>query len=462
MKASVKPMAHQRISLAHDAKNPVVFDTSDAGTGKTAVRILAFAARRRKGGGKLLVLAPRSVLRSTWAQDFLKFAPDMVVKVGTALTREKTFNEDGDAYITNHDAVKWLLKKPKAWWAQFSELVVDEIPAYKHYTSQRSRAMFKISKHFKRRIGLTATPNSNGICDVWHQALILDDGKRLGTSFFAFRNATCSAEQVGRHAQAIKWQDKEGAEEAVFGLLSDITIRHKLDDCADIPQTYHWVQSFELPPKQRKVYDTMADQQLLYIQQAAKISAINAAAVTTKLLQICSGAVYDGDDRYHVLDTERYELITDMVEARKHSLVFFQWKHQKDELTKQAAARGLTYCVLDGDATDQDRTTYVSAYQRGEYRVMFAHPQSAAHGLTLTRGTSTIWCGPTYNLEWWEQGNKRQRRIGQTEKTEVIVVRAENTIEEIVYDALMSKNARMTNLLDLFAASSNDRNVVAA
>lgn len=462
MKASVKPMAHQRISLAHDAKNPVVFDTSDAGTGKTAVRILAFAARRRKGGGKLLVLAPRSVLRSTWAQDFLKFAPDMVVKVGTALTREKTFNEDGDAYITNHDAVRWLLKKPKAWWAQFSELVVDEITAYKHYTSQRSRAMFKISKHFKRRIGLTATPNSNGICDVWHQALILDDGKRLGTSFFAFRDATCSAEQVGRNAQAIKWRDKEGAEEAVFGLLSDITIRHKLDDCADIPQTHHWVQSFELPPRQRKVYDTMANQQLLYIQQAAKISAVNAAAVTTKLLQICSGAVYDSDDSYHVLDTERYELITDMVEARKHSLVFFQWKHQKDELTKQAAARGLTYCVLDGDATDQDRATYVSAYQRGEYRVMFAHPQSAAHGLTLTRGASTIWCGPTYNLEWWEQGNKRQRRIGQTEKTEVIVVRAENTIEEIVYDALMSKNARMTNLLDLFAASSNDRNAVAA
>lgn len=449
---TTKPMAHQVLSLAHDAKNPIVLDTSDAGTGKTAVRILAFAARRRKSGGKLLVLGPRSVLRSTWALDFAKFAPDMVVRVGTALTREKAFDEDADAYITNHDAVKWLLKKPKAWWAQFSELVIDEIPAYKHYTSQRSRAMFKISKHFKRRAGLTATPNSNGICDVWHQVLLLDGGKRLGTSFFAFRNSTCTAVQKGRNEQAINWEDKEGAEEAVFGLLADITIRHKLDDCADIPQTHYWVQPFELPAKQRKVYEAMAEQQLLLLKNAAKVSAIHAAAVTTKLLQICSGAIYDGDGEYHVLDTERYEAVLDMVEARKHSLVYFQWKHQRDEMARIATARGITHCVLDGDVSDQDRATYVSAYQRGEYRTMFAHPRAAAHGLTLTKGTSTIWCSPTYDLEWWEQGNKRQRRIGQTEKTEVVVLRAQDTIEELVYDRLMNKNARMTNLLDLFAS----------
>lgn len=470
----LKPMKHQVVSLAHDAKNLAVFDMSDAGTGKSAVRILGFAARRRKKGGKLLVLAPRSILRSTWAHDFLKFAPDMKVSVATALNRAEAFAVDADAYVTNHDGVKWLVKQPKAWWAQFSELVVDEIPAFKHYTSQRSRAMFKISKHFKRRAGLTATPNSNGICDVWHQALLIDGGKRLGTSFFAFRAATCSVkdqETKGGGTVAV-WSDKEGAEEAVFGVLADITIRHKLDDCADIPATHHWVQEFELPLKQRKAYETMAEQQLLLIygtvaertaskmlgeREKVKVNAINAAAVTTKLLQICSGAVYDQDGQYHVLDTERYELIIDMVEARQHSLVFFQWKHQKDELTKLAAARGLTFCTLDGDATDQDRATFVSGYQRGEYRVMFAHPQSAAHGLTLTRGTSTIWCGPTYNLEWWEQGNKRQRRIGQTQKTEVVMIRAKNTIEELVYEALMNKNARMENLLDLFASMTLEK-----
>jgi len=469
MKSTVnQPMAHQRVSLAHDAKNPIVFDTSDPGTGKTAVRIWAFAGRRRKGGGKLLVLAPRTLLRTTWFHDFAKFAPDMKVSVATALTRVKAFNEDADVYVTNHDAVKWLAKHKANFWKGFSELVIDEPTAFKHYTSQRSRAAFKIKKHFKRRAGLTATPNSNGICDIWHQALLLDDGKRLGTSFFAFRGATCTPEQVGRDSNVMDWVDKDGAEEAVFGLLADIVIRHKFEDCVDIPPTHHYQVPFELPSAQRRVYETMMGSSLLLLAKE-KVTAINAAAVTTKLLQICSGAVYDNDGVYHVLDTERYELIIDMVEARKRCLVFFNWKHQKDQLVAMATQRGMTHCVLDGDATDQERLQRITDYQRGNYKVIFAHPRTAAHGTTLTAGTSTIWAGPTYDLELFKQGSKRQARIGQTEKTEVVMVLASGTIEEQVYEILMGKNARMRNLLDLFAsitpqpkAANDKRRLVAA
>lgn len=466
-------MKHQAVSLAHDAKTDVVYDTSDAGTGKTAVRIWAFAGRRRKKGGCALVLAPKTLLHSAWANDFKKFAPDMKVSVATADKREAAFKVDADVYVTNHDAVKWLVKQPKAFWEKFSELIVDEPTAYKHHTSQRSRAMAKVSSFFKHghRAGMTATPNSNGICDVWHQIYILDYGKRLGPSFYAFRSSVCTPKQVGRDRNAVEWRDKDGAEEAVFAELSDIVIRHKLDDCTDIPQTHFYEVPYQLPSAQRKTYDQMELAQLLVLtpdlvaatltggQAKVTLTAVNAAAVASKLLQICSGAVYDESGNYHLVDEGRYELITDLVEARlkQHPLVFFQWKHQKEQLVSKAESRKFRYAVIDGDTKDRD--TVVKQYQAGMLDVVYAHPRSAAHGLTLTRGTSTIWTGPIYDLELVEQGNKRQRRIGQKGKTEVVTVLAEDTIEEKVYDILRGKDARMKNLLDLFGTLARERRV---
>jgi SNF2 family DNA or RNA helicase len=472
--AAIAPMAHQKLSLVHDKKNPLVFDLSDPGTGKTAVRIWGFAERRRKRGGKALIFAPRNLLQSAWGNDFRKFAPDLTISIARADGRAEAFAVDADVYITNHDAAKFLAKNnKKAFWDQFSELIIDESTAFKHHASQRSRAILKIArkKNFKRKSNLTGTPTSNGICDVWHQAMILDDGKRLGNSYFAFRNSVCVPEQVGRSANAIQWADKDGAEEAVFGLLSEIVIRHKFEECVDIPPTHHYEVEYELPAKLRKTYETMEDAQILALLHTgapavaatltgqpipikATLTAINAAAVATKLLQICSGAVYDGEHKYHVLDTGRYDMILDLIEARKHSLCFFHWKHQKEQLVKLAESRGITHCVMDGAATDRERTEMVMGYQAGAYQVMFAHPKSAAHGLTLTKGTSTIWSGPTYDLELFKQGNKRQARIGQKEKTEVIMVLAKDTIEEKVYDILTGKDARMKNLLDLFASMS--------
>lgn len=456
-KAEIKPMKHQAVSLKHDQEHPVVYDASDAGTGKTGVRIWSFARRRKKGGGRMLVLAPRTLLRNAWENDFRKFAPHLKVSVATALNREKAFAAEADAYVTNHDAVKWLAKQKPAFFAQFDELVIDEPTAFKHKDSQRSRAAAKIRKYFKFRRGMSATPNSNGICDVWHQMLILDDGKRLGTSFYAFRSAVCEPKIIGNPARGLtEWHDKEGAEEAVFGLLADVVIRHKIEDCTDIPATHTYEIEYELPPKLRKAYDDLELAQLLVIgdpQTAVKVTAINAAAVATKLLQVCSGSVYDSDGSYHIIDEDRYGLVLDLIEARKHSLCMFQWKHQRDLLTSMATSRGVKYCVLDGDASDDDRTRMVSEYQQGVYQVMFGHPRSVAHGLTLTKGTSTIWPGPIYDLELWLQGNRRQARIGQKEKTEVITVLAKDTIEEKVYHhILMNKNKKTTNLLDLFSS----------
>lgn len=448
-----KPFAHQVVSIKHNDRSPIVFDCSDPGTGKTFVRIAGFASRRKKGGGCMLVLAPRSLLRSVWANDIRKFAPHLTVSVADAANREKAFAETADVYVTNVDAVKWLATQKSAFFKKFSELVVDESPAYKHHTSQRSKAAAKIAKHFVHRCCMTGTPNGNTITDVWHQVQILDGGQRLGFSFYKFRDAVCTPVQVGRMAQAIRWQDKEGAEEAVFGLLSDIVIRHKFEECVDIPANHQYPIEYELTPRQMKAYFEMEQTQMLMLGGSKPaMLAINAAAVATKLLQIASGAVYNGMGGYEIIDRTRYELILDLVEQRKHSLVFFLWKHQRDELIAEATRRGTRFRVLDGDTSDRDRDEIVTGYQAGIYDTIFAHPKSAAHGLTLTRGTATIWSSPTYDLEVFKQGSKRQHRLGQTQKTETIVIIAKDTIEQKVYDAMLVKDARMTNLLDLFGS----------
>lgn len=447
----IKPFKHQLTSLKHNDKTPIVFDVSDPGTGKTYVRITAFAKRRAKGGGCLLVMAPRSLLRTVWFNDFKKFAPHLKVSVADADNRAEAFAADADVYVTNIDAAKWLVQQKPAFFKKFSELDIDESTAYKHHTSQRSKAIAKVAKYFKYRCCMTGTPNGNTITDIWHQVQLLDDGKRLGFSFYKFRDAVCTPNQVGRQAQMIKWTDKDGAEEVVFGLLSDIVIRHRFEDCVDIPANHQYPLEYELTAKQLRAYlELEATQMLLLNAKNSAVVAINAAAVATKLLQVASGAVYDGTGEYQVVDRARYELILDLIEQRKHSLTFFLWKHQRDLLVEEAEKRGIKYCVLDGGTSDRDREEMVMGYQAGVYQTMFAHPKSAAHGLTLTKGTATIWSSPTYDLEIFKQGSKRQHRMGQTEKTETIVIVAKDTIEQKVYDSMLAKDARMTNLLDLF------------
>lgn len=441
-----QPFAHQKVSLQRHAKQRRIFDTSDPGTGKTFVQIIDFAERRRKGGKCLLVLATKSLLTSAWEADFRKFAPHLKVSIAFAENRTKAFATPADAYITNHDAANWLAEQPTSFFAKFDTLVIDESTAFKHHTSRRSKAVAKIVKHFSYRRLLTGTPNSNGVCDLWHQMYLLDDGQRLGKSFFAFRKATCDPVQKGPVANMINWVDREGVEIIVAALIRDITIRNKFEDCVDIPPNHQYSRIFNLSRSHMEAYATMRDDRLLELNRTT-ITAVNAATVAGKLLQIASGAVYNDNAGYSLIASQRYELILDLVKEREHSIVFFNWAHQRDELVKEAEKRGISFAVYDGTTSDKDRTAIVEGYQKGEYRVLFAHPKSAGHGLTLTKGTACIWASPTYNLEHFLQGIKREYRIGQTQKTETIVIVAEGTIDEAVWQALQDKNMKLVELL---------------
>lgn len=437
---------HQKTSIDFCRSHKCVFDASDPGTGKTRVAIEAFVERRLRGGGCALIICPKSLIRAAWFVDFKKFAPYIKVSCAYARNRNEAFWNAADVYVTNHDAAKWLAKQDIKFFERFDTLIVDEVGAFKHHTSQRSKALNKIKKYFHYRHVMNGTPAPNTITDIWNQVFILDDGARLGPSFFKFRATVCIPRQVGPSANMIKWEDRPGANEAVSKLLEDITIRHRFEDCLDIPENHQYAVEYTLTSTQLRNYAQMETQQLALVKDKT-ITAVNAAVVATKLLQIASGAVYDEIGNYHIIDRERYSTIIDLAEQRTHVIVFFLWQHQKELLIEEAAKRGLSYCLIDGSVPDGRRHENVEYFQRGLYRICFAHPQSAAHGLTLTKGIATIWASPTYNLEHYQQGFRRIYRAGQTQRTETITVVADDTIETRVWEALSTKKLRMDDLL---------------
>lgn len=447
-------MAHQGETIEFLGKTPRAFDASDPGTGKTRAALEAFAARRKSSGKKALVLAPKSILQVAWGDDTDKFIPGLGYICAYATNREAAFDMQQDIYITNHDAVVWLAKNKKdSFWKDFDTLIVDESTAFKHHGSQRSKALKKISKFFEFRENMSGTLNPNGVMDLWHQALILDGGDRLGTSYYRFRDAVQTPTQVGPQPNHLQWKDRDGIEEVVFDLLKDITIRHKFEDCIDIPPNHEYDRLFDLPPKLRKLYKTLLEQELLLLDDGTKLTAINAAAVNTKLLQIASGAVYTDPEHYEILDSTRTELIMDLVDARDYTVVPFLWKHQRAQLVAEAERRGNTYAVIDGSVSSpQKRIDIIRGFQDGCYKSIFIHPQSAGHGVTLTKGIATIFASPTYNAEHYKQVYHRIYRNGQTQKTETINVLARDTIDMEVAARRGKKISSMDLLLQLLAA----------
>jgi SNF2 family DNA or RNA helicase len=436
---------HQKLTKALLRKEPRVYDTSDPGTGKTRSAVEEWYARKKKC---LLVLAPKTILKSTWAKDLDKYVPSASYTIAYSTNREKAFAENVDVYITNLDAVKWLAKQKPSFFVKFDTVVIDEITAFKHRTSQRSKAAAKIMKYFKYREGLTGTPNSNSITDVWHQMKLLDDGQRLGNNFFQFRGATQTPKQVGPSANMVKWEDKDDAIEAVGHLIRDITIRHEFDKCMDIPKNFTHTVTHTLPAKLMRQYDILKADAVLQLQQE-DVTALNAAVLRDKLMQVASGAVYTSEKKYEVVDFARYEMIADLVEQRKHSIVFFRWTHQKEQLLEEFKRRKLSHAFIDGTVPIKRREAIVDQYQAGFFQTLLLHPQTGAHGLTLTKGTATIWASPIYQPDFLKQGKHRIWRGGQKKKTETILIEAEDTIEGFVYNRLNEKNTRMLNLLEI-------------
>ena len=440
---------HQEKSFQKGLTCPIFFDTSDPGTGKTRVQLDIVQHRIHHDNAKAtLALAPKTLLYPAWADDVKKFTPDLKISVATAPNRDKSFIKPADLYITNSDAATWLAKQSASFFERFDTLIMDEITYFKNPTSARSVAMAEIAKYFPRRSGLTGTPIPNHITDIWHPLFLLDDGERLGDSFWAFRNTTCSplALNIPGQPYAKKWIPHKGIEYAVANLFADINIRHRFEDCIDIPPTQITEINYDLNPKTFKAYKELERTAVLAMQEGF-ILGLNKAALMGKLFQACAGNIYTQTSETAYLDNQRVQILYDLVRDRDHTVIFYQWQHQRDAILKYFKAKGITTCILDGSAKKRGETT--RRFQNGLYRVLLAHPKTAGYGLTLTRACCWIWASLTWNLEHFLQGNRRVARAGQERRTEQIIIRANNTVEQKVYNRLTAKNATQESILNI-------------
>jgi SNF2 family DNA or RNA helicase len=464
--------SHQGETVALCRRSPIIYDASDPGTGKTRAHLHAWWERRLAGGGCALVFAPLTLLDTAWGNDIREyFWPRMRYQIAYAHNREKAFKASADIYITNLDAVKWIsdIRLMVKFLQRFDTVIIDEATAFKHQSSDRSAAaremIQKISRGkpiFKYRHMLSGTPNSNTILDMWHQIKMLDGGKRLGKVHSQFRAGTCEYIKPENGPSIYgRWVEKPTAEIAVARLISDISIRHEFDECMDIPPNHTTRVKFEMSTKQREAYMRFEDETILLYEKQV-IKAVNPAVLRTKLLQLASGAVYaEGDTEgirpVAILDTGRTELICELIHERDLSLTFFNWRHQRDQLTKHLTKRKVSWALIDGSVSVKKREAIVAAYQEGRYRTLLLHPKTGAHGLTLTRGTSVIWSSPIYEADLLKQGKHRVYRGGQTQRTEQVYVEAANTVERLVYRRAHDKTIRMMNLLGMIRQLQEER-----
>lgn len=445
----LQPFVHQATTTDFIVKNPRVLVTSDPGTGKTRSVIDAFAKRKE---GRMLVLAPLSILGASWADDIKRFQPKLTSVIAYARNREDAFRSDAQIVIANHDASKWIAKH-EYLLDGFTTICIDEFTAFKNKDSQRSKAVLRIMPKFKYRIAMSGTPNSNTILDMWHPTLLIDDGERLGRRFYGFRSAVCVPKFNGF---ANEWVDKPNAQDIVAAAIKDINVRFKLEECIDMPEKSVHTMLVDLTPAIMDQYNILAEDSVLYTGKST-INAINAGARVRKLLQLCTGAVYTEDGKAEGIHEERYDIVMQLVSERAHSLVAFNWRHEREHLVKLAEEMGFEHAVIDGDTPASKRKDIVDRMQSGQLKVVFAHPQSAGHGLTLTKATSVIWSSPTYNAEQYQQFNRRIYRAGQTQKTEVTHIAARNTWEPHVYEKLQGKLERMDELLDTLTSLTANR-----
>lgn len=430
-------------TFVRDVRRSLVFN--DPGTGKTASILHAYRQERKveKTAGRMLVFAPKAILRSAWCADCVTFTPDVTIAAAFATNRRQAFETGADIVVTNHDAATWIEKNMDVLEG-FDWLAIDESTAFKNRTAKRSKALAKIAKQFDVRIAMTGTPMANHILDIWHQVYLVDGGEHLGGRYFAFRNVVCEPVQVTM--DITDWKEKPGSRDVVADLIAPITIRYRFEDCVDIPQQYTTDRHVQLSPKLRKHYDDMVQQALLQLEEG-DVEAVNAAALVNKLMQIASGAVYGATGPY-LLDTERCDLVAELCAEREHTLVAFQWKHQREGLIQALERAGIdSFGIIDGSTKDAHEI--VQNFQRGEYQVLLAQPQSAGHGLTLTKAKTIIWAAPTWNAEIYEQFNRRIYRTGQDQKTEVIHLLGTDTVDERVYNGLRGKLEGQLNLLEV-------------
>lgn len=417
----------------------------------TAVRILKY---ERFQVNKVLVIAPKKVAEGTWSTEARKWdhLQDLRIStvLGTEAQRKAALGRTADVYIVNRENVVWLKDLYRNDWP-FDMVIVDEASSFKSHTAKRFKALAAESCHINRMVLLTGTPTPNGLMDLWSQIFLLDGGERLQRRYTWFRDIYFEPDVRGAYGQVFSYRPKNGSEETILKKVSDICVSMKAEDYLTLPDMIFDTVPVVLDPKADKAYRDMERQMVLQLENEDEITAMSAAALTTKLLQLSNGAVYDEYRNVHLVHDCKLEALKELIEGLrergKSALVFYQFQHDLDRILKMLheTPKILAY-VLDGPDT-------VDAWNLGEVDVLLAHPASASYGLNLQQGGShIIWFGLTWNYEQYVQANARLHRQGQKDVVIVHHLVSQGTRDEDVIKALGQKDQAQQYVLDSLKA----------
>ena len=440
------PHEYQKYATKFIEQNDVSALLLDMGLGKSVITLTAIRNLIIKGEvGKVLVIAPLRVAKSTWPDEIAKWdhLNDLTysVAIGTEKERLEALRKNVEIVLINRENVDWLINK-SGYRFNFDMIVIDELSSFKSYSAKRFKALLKVRPYVERIVGLTGTPSSNGLMDLWAEYRLLDFGERLGRYITRFRLKYFEPDK--RSATVIfSYKLLPGAEEQIYDAISDITISMKAKDYLKMPDLIINEVTVDLDLAERRTYETLRKEMVVQISEQEEIDAVNAASLSGKLLQMANGAVYDEDKRVLRIHEKKLDALEDLIEAAngKPVLIAYWFKHDLERIKERFKVRE----ILD----DQD----IRDWNNGKIDVAVIHPASAGHGLNLQQGGSTmIWFGLTWSLELYEQANARLYRQGQKETVVIHHIITKGTIDEDVMQALKRKEKTQSALIDAVKA----------
>lgn len=398
---------------------------------------------------KVLVIAPLRVARDTWPAEIRKWDHlkdlDASVIVGDAKTRTAAINRPAMVYIINRENTKWLVeyyeKNGRRW--DFDCVVIDELSSFKNHQSQRFKWLRKIRPYVKRWIGLTGTPTSNGLMDLWAEIGILDGGERLGRFIGRYREAYFRPGAMNPHTGIVyQYTIRPGAEEQIYRKISDITISMKALDYLKMPEYVSVTHEVQMSPAERDIYDRMKNDLIIPLEDG-DIDAVNAASLSNKLLQMSNGAVYDENQSVRLIHQRKLEMLEDLIEAANGQpvLVAYWFRHDKVRIQEYLKSTGCETREIKESKDIQD-------WNAGKIPVALIHPASAGHGLNIQDGGHIlIWFGLTWSLELYMQANARLWRQGQKNTVTIHHIITKGTVDEDVMAALEAKDVTQEKLI---------------
>lgn len=393
---------------------------------------------------KVLVIAPLRVARDTWPAEIRKWKHlnglTYSVAVGSEKERTLALMQNTHIHILNRENVDWLVTKSCIPF-DYDMVVIDELSSFKSHQAKRFKSLLKVRPYVKRIVGLTGTPSSSGLLDLWAEFRILDNGKRLGRYITHYRNSYFVPDKRNKET-IFTYKPAEGTEEMIYNRISDMTISMKSGDYLDLPECVINEVPVYMDDKEYAVYEEFRAEMVAKVKDK-EIDAANAAVLSGKLLQMANGAVYDEDKNVLHIHDRKIEMLEDLIEGAngKPVLVAYWFQHDADRIKSRFQVREIK--------SSKD----ISDWNEGKIPVAIIHPASAGHGLNLQYGGSTmILFSMFWSLELYQQVLKRIHRMGQKETVVIHHIIAKDTIDEDVMKALQKKERTQNALIDAVKA----------